>query len=132
MQWSGVETTTTTWLSFQVFTQTFPRVLFLSSEIKSFFVVNKKDSLNTNQVAEKHGNEQEHSFNATSYLRMSPFPFSIDCFKKCESKRRPLQNFKEPDLIEGGHCPAAPPPLHLSQFPVLQETSFPTNIANIW
>ena len=50
MQWSGVETTTTTWLSFQVFTQTFPRVLFLSSEIKSFSLLTKKDSLNTNQV----------------------------------------------------------------------------------
>ena len=45
MQWSGVETTTTTWLGFQVFTQTFPRVLFLSFEVKSFFVVNKRKTL---------------------------------------------------------------------------------------
>ena len=45
MQWSGVETTTTTWLGFQVFTQTFPRVLFLSFEVKSFFVINKRKTL---------------------------------------------------------------------------------------
>ena len=43
-QWRGVETTTT-WLGFQVFTQTFPSVLFLSFEIKSFFIVNKEETL---------------------------------------------------------------------------------------
>ena len=41
---SGVETTTT-WLGFQVFTQTFPSVLFLSFEIKCVFIVNNKKTL---------------------------------------------------------------------------------------
>ena len=44
-QWRGVETTTTTWLGFQVFTQTFPSVLFLSFEIKCVFIVNNKKTL---------------------------------------------------------------------------------------
>ena len=36
---------TTTWLGFQVFTQTFPSVLFLSFEIKCVFIVNNKKTL---------------------------------------------------------------------------------------